>query len=185
VFHETWSFCRISLATIAGKQTGQVKRLKYYFDEAGDWEHPNAQHSIWPLMCGVLFTEKSYFNDIQRTFKVIRTERKILPSKFHAADASNSLKSSVFSVILDSLLSRKAKIIVRRVKPSLLRRTRLTPHDLYIEHASALIAKLAAGDAKPEIYSDMKFRGAYPMKIAEHRFRQYNAKLSDYPWRRG
>lgn len=118
-------------------------------------------------MCAVLFMDVSAFTEIDWAFQSIRAERSLTPLEFHATSLDNSTRVRVYDVINAALSSERAKVWALRVDPFLLKKTQQSETDLYIDYASYLLSRIALPDEKPEIYSDMKFRGAYPAAVAK------------------
>lgn len=118
-------------------------------------------------MCAVLFKDPPSFTEIEWAFHSIRAERSLTPFDFHATSLDDATRERVYAVMHAALASEKAKVWALRVNPLLLKKTRRDETDLYIDYASALLSKIALPDPGPEIYSDMKFRGAYPAAVAK------------------
>jgi hypothetical protein len=140
--------------------------MKYFFDESGNWEQLDRNRRPL-LMCGVAFPKRNGLDEVKAEFASIRARHKLTPYEFHSADVDQTTLDSVCRTIEAALRAGKALAMARRVPLSSLRRTRISTEDLYIEHASALLAALCIGDAKPDIHSDMKFRGGYVAKVVE------------------
>lgn len=141
--------------------------LKYYFDESGNWEELKQQGRKPLVMCAVFFKDDSAFREIEWAFRSICAEYSLTPFEFHAASLDYSILERVYCAINKSLASKNAKVLALRVDPFLLRKTQRAETDLYIDYASYLLFKIAFPDGDPEIYSDMKFRGAYPDAVAK------------------
>lgn len=118
-------------------------------------------------MCAVLFRDIPAFSEIEWAFHSIRAERSLTPLEFHATSLDNSTRERVYAAMHSALSSERAKVWALRIDPFLLKKTQQNETDLYIDYASYLLSRIALPDEKPEFYSDMKFRGAYPAAVAK------------------
>lgn len=141
--------------------------MKYYFDESGNWENLKRKEYRSLVMCVVLFKDIASFNEVEWAFQSIRAERNLTPFEFHATYLDNSTRERVYAAMYAALKTERAKVWALRVDPVLLKKTQRSETDLYIDYASYLLSSIALPDEKPEIYSDMKFRGAYPAAVAK------------------
>ena len=139
--------------------------MKYYFDESGNWNTLEGRNPL--VMCGVVFLDRPSYLAVHSGFNSIRAEYKLSPFEFHGTDASDVVRENVYSVMHEALFSGSTRALVMILDPMELRKTRESASDIYIRHASSLISRLAMGDPAPRIYSDMKFRGAYPARVAQ------------------
>ncbi len=141
--------------------------MKYYFDESGNWEELRRRESKRLVMCAVLFKDDQAFKDVDFEFKNIRADLNLTPFEFHATSLDERIRERVYSVMNSSLASDRVSAWAIRVNPEHLKKTRKKETDIYIEYASGLLSKIAMCDDRPEILSDMKFRGAYPGAVSE------------------
>ncbi len=141
--------------------------MKYYFDESGNWENLKEREPRSLVMCAVFFPETSAYEEIKWAFQAMQADRSLTPRDFHATSLDASMRERVYAVMDTALTSGKAKVCALKFDPLHLKKTRRNETDLYIECASELLAKMVFPDSNPEIYSDMKFRGAYPAAVAK------------------
>ena len=126
------------------------------------------RHELRPLvMSAVFFKDASSFDETAWAFHSIQVDRNLTPLEFHATSLDDATREKVYVVIHQALVSERAKVWALRIDPLLLKKTKRDETDLYIDYASYLLSKVALPDPSPEIYSDMKFYGAYPTAVSK------------------
>lgn len=157
--------------------------MNYYFDESGNWQEVQKEEVSF-IMTGVAVVDERTFNtQYVSDFKEIQTANGLGGHSFHAADLRRSGKSDVLSMIHNKIIEAidNDVIVVKALflEPHKVKMTKKSSDDIYIDYASCLLSFLMMGDSFPKVFSDMKFNGAHPVKMAEYLLRGNKVNISD------